>query len=254
MLSVDVSPEVKVAARAGRPLVEVAVDSVEAGQVASDLGADRLELCQALGLGGLTPSSGLMATMAKSVPLPVFAMIRPRPGSFVLGPGDLAVMLADVAKAREAGCVGVVVGALTGDGAIDLRALDALITAAEGMPVTFHRAFDACATAPVEAMAIIRAAGARRLLTSGRAPSAHEGRETIAALVREGAPAVLAGGGVVAETVVDLIRATGVGEIHLSGVIDTGPETGFGRSSAPNPARVERLIAALDLEFGRPAT
>lgn len=237
-------------ARGQRPLVEVAVDSVEAAVAAEAAGADRIELCQALELGGLTPSAGLIEEALRTVGLPVFAMIRPRPGPFVLGPGDLAVMRADLARIRDRGAAGAVVGALTAQGTIDRDALVGLVETAAGMDLTFHRAFDSLAAPVTAAMAELRALGVTRVLSSGGAATASGGRGQLASLVRCGTPIVVAAGGIVAETVVDLVRTTEAREIHLSGVMTVGPSAGFGRASVANLPRLRAVLAALDAEFG----
>lgn len=237
------------------PKVEVAVDSVEAAAAAWRHGGDRIELCQALEVGGLTPSLGLIEAVLQEAKGPVFAMIRPRPGSFVLLPGDLDVMAKDIDRARRAGCAGIVIGAITAGGRVDAVAMGSLMAAAGGVPVTFHRAFDWLTTGGPEAMAELAALGVERVLTAGGSATAFAGRDEIGRLRRASGPIVVAGGGVTGETVVALVAATGVTEVHLSGVrfVDLGPAA-FGRNSVPNPERVRLVVAALHRAYGRPAT
>ena len=121
-----------------RVLIEVCVDCAEGLAEAVAGGADRIELCSALEVGGLTPSVGLMRT-ASGCGVPVYAMIRPRAGGFGFSQEDVAVMLADIAAAREAGLAGVVLGAMRGDG-LDGAMLGTLTVAAQGMGTTLHRA------------------------------------------------------------------------------------------------------------------
>ncbi|MFN0177501.1 MAG: copper homeostasis protein CutC [Gemmatimonadales bacterium] len=235
------------------PLVEVAVDTAEAAEAAWSVGADRLELCQALEVGGLTPSAGLLEAVVAAAKGPVFVMIRLRPGDFVLGPGELDAMMADIVHARRAGAAGVVLGALTPDGGIDRGAMARLVEVAEGLPVTFHRAFDRVSTP--DALAALARLGVTRVLTAGGGGTAFDGRVRLEQLRRAGAPVVVAGGGIVADTVVELVESTGVTEVHLSGVrAAVPPEAGLGSNSVPNPARVARVIAALTRAFGRPTT
>lgn len=236
----------------GGPVVEVAVDSVAAAEMAAELGVDRLELCQSLEAGGLTPSLGLIESVRAVVGRPVMVMIRVRAGDFVYAEAEIRAMLRDVAVARTAGADGIVFGGLDHAGAVDRRALDRVIAAAGPVPVTFHRAFDLVAR-PMKALEQLIDAGVRRVLTSGGATTAFEGRTGLARYVKRAGRelTVIAGGGVVGEHVVDLIGATGVSEIHLSGsyqVPGSGGALGFGLTTVPNPARLLRVLEAL----GRP--
>lgn len=229
-------------------LVEVAVDSVAAAEVATALGASRLELCQALESGGLTPSLGLIETVRAAVTVPVFVMIRPRAGDFVYSAAELEAMARDIAAAKDAGADGVVIGALDRTGAIDREATARLVERAAPLPVTFHRAFDV-ASRPLKALEHLIEAGVRRVLTSGGATTADQGRTAISRYVRRAGSdlTILAGGGVTGDHVVSLIEQTGVREVHLSGsyqVADSGP-FGFGPTSVPNPARLLRVFEAL---------
>ena len=160
--------------RMARVLVEVCLDSAEGLAEAVAGGADRIELCAALAVGGLTPSAGLMQAAARC-PVPVLAMIRPRAGDFVFSPAEVAIMLADIAAARAAGLAGVVLGASLPGGRLDRAILARLTDAASGLDLTLHRAFD---LVPDIAPAIELAAdlGFRRILTSGQAATAAEGR------------------------------------------------------------------------------
>ncbi|MEZ4455063.1 MAG: copper homeostasis protein CutC [Gemmatimonadales bacterium] len=229
-----------------RPLVEVAVDSVTAARQAADAGADRLELCQALEVGGLTPSLGLLEAVRAAVAIPVFVMIRSRPGPFVADESELAVMARDVELAVAAGAAGVVAGLLGPHGGVDVEATRLLVRRAGGIPFTFHRAFDAVSD-PLHAAATLRELGVSRILTSGGAPTADQGRAAIRRLVEEtpGSPIVLAGGGVQGGHVARLVAETGVREIHLAGVRRNGTAGGFGCESRPDPDRLREVFAAL---------
>lgn len=236
-----------------RPLVEVAVDSLEAAEVAWSLSADRIELCQALEVGGLTPSRGLMEAAVAGARGPVFAMIRTKPGDFVLAPGELDVMLRDIATAGDAGCAGVVVGALLPDGALAADAVAQMVTAASGLSVTFHRVIDFCPD-PVAIVARLIDLGVTRILSSGGAGTAFEGRAGLARLVARAGDrlTVVGGGGVTADHVVELVTAARLREIHLAGsTLVPSERTGaFGMNTRPNPDRLVRLFSALDEAFG----
>ena len=230
-----------------RPLVEVAVDSVAAAVMAAALGADRLELCQDLEVGGTTPSLGLIGAVRERVSIPVAVMIRPRAGDFVYGPDEFRVMEADIRHAILAGANGVVVGPLTADGGIDQEGLKRLVGEAGPVPVAFHRAFDSV-TRPLKALDVLIALKVARLLTSGGGVTAYEGRAAIGRLVeRAGSElTVIAGGGVTAEHVAALLNATGVREIHLSGVSQVRVAGGeFGMTPVPNPGRLMRIMEVL---------
>ncbi len=230
-----------------RPLVEVAVDSVASAVMAAGLGADRLELCQDLELGGTTPSLGLLEAVLERVSIPVVVMIRPRAGDFVYGPDDCRVMEADIRHAVRAGATGVVVGPLTAEAGIDRDGLKRLVQAAGPAQVTFHRAFDLVGD-PLEALEVLVNHGVARLLTSGGGVTADAGRALIGRLAERAGQrlAVMAGGGVVAEHVEVLVETTGVREIHLSGIVlRPAIGAGFGMTPVPNPTRLSRVMDAL---------
>ncbi len=198
-------------------VVEVAVDSVAGATTAAAAGADRLELCSSLVLGGLTPSVGLFAAVRAAVMLPVFAMVRPRAGDFAYDATEFDVLLRDLRHLRAAGADGIVVGALRPDGAVDRERLGALVAAAAPLPLTFHRAFDLVAD-PAAALATLAAAGVARVLTAGQAATAVAGAAAIARHVAAaaGRPAIVAGAGIRPDNVLDVVRRTGVREVHLS--------------------------------------
>ncbi|MEY5039020.1 MAG: hypothetical protein RL472_2126 [Pseudomonadota bacterium] len=162
-------------------ILEVAVDDPLGLAAAVAGGADRIELCSALDLGGLTPSAGLMRHAA-GCGLPIMAMIRPRAGGFCLDDTDLLIMLADIATARQAGLAGVVFGALTTDLTLDLPKMSQLCAAADGMQITLHRAFDLIEDWR-RALDQAVASGVNRILTSGAALSAPAGITRLAEIV-----------------------------------------------------------------------
>ena len=124
-----------------RPLLEICVDTAAGLDAAIKGGADRIELCSALEVGGLTPTPGLIA-YARTSPIPVYAMVRPRPGDFVFDVSDAATMLDDIRAVADAGLAGVVLGASLPDGQLDCATLQTLCAAAQGLGTTLHRAFD----------------------------------------------------------------------------------------------------------------
>ena len=199
-----------------RPVaIEAAVDSLEAALSAQAAGADRLELCGDLGVGGITPPPDLHREAQRRVRIPCFVMVRPRGGSFVYSPAEVESMLAGIARARELGASGIVTGALDDRGAVDVAVMRRLVAAARPLPVTFHKAFDTVADLP-GALEVLCGLGVDRILTSGGARTAMAGAETIAALVRQAAGriVIVAGGGVNGESAASLVAETGANEIH----------------------------------------
>jgi copper homeostasis protein len=203
---------------APRVLVEACVDSVDSAVAAERGGAGRVELCDSLCDAGTTPSAGMLAAAKSHVRVPVFAIVRPRGGGFVYSATELDVMRRDVDVLRRLGADGFVVGALRPDARVDPAATRALVAAAAGRPVTFHRAFDLVRDRD-EALETLVQCGVERVLTSGGARSAIEGAESIAALVARAGRrlTVMAGGGIRETTVRELVRRSGVREIHVRG-------------------------------------
>lgn len=196
-------------------LLEVCVDDPAGLAAAVEGGADRIELCAALDVGGLTPSPGLMA-LASRAPVPVYAMIRPRAGAFVFDRDEEAAMVADIEAALTAGLAGVVIGASRNDGSLDTAMLARLKTVAGNAGVTLHRAFD---LVPDMEYALEQAIdlGFERILTSGGRKTAIEGADMIARLNdRAGARIrIMPGSGLRPANVENMLRL-GVGEVHAS--------------------------------------
>ena len=201
--------------RRRRVLIEAAVESLDDARAAVAGGAHRLELCSDLDAGGTTPDRALVASVLADVRVPVVVMIRPRPGSFVYSPAELDRMRRDVALALVLGAAGVVFGALNEEGHVDAAAMRVLMGAAHGLPVTFHRAIDETSDV-LESIDSLRTLGVSRVLSSGRAPVALDGSVILAAMIERAGKAltVIAGGGVRATNVADLVRRTGVREVH----------------------------------------
>ena len=197
-------------------LVEACIDSVESAIAAEDGGAGRLELCAALHDGGTTPSAGMIATVVERVRIPVIVLVRPRGGSFVHSDDEIRVMQRDIQLAAFHGARGVAIGVLKQDGTIDAPNMRRLIEAADGMAVTFHRAFDRTPDL-VESLNTLAALGVQRVLTSGGAKSALDGRDVLARLVTHaaGSVGIMAGGGIREENVATVVEASGVTEVHV---------------------------------------
>jgi len=196
-------------------LVEAAVETLEDALAAKRAGADRIELCANLGVGGTTPSAGLIASVVPQVNHPVFVMIRPRGGDFVYAADEIDAMIEDIDRARPLGIAGIVAGALRSDGSVDVESMRRLMSPAAGLPVTFHRAFDVVANR-TEALEQVIDLGASRVLTSGGAETAPEGASAIALLVDQAGEriSIIAGGTIRDHNVRDVIARTGVREVH----------------------------------------
>jgi len=197
-------------------LLEVCVEDSAGLAAAIAGGADRIELCSALAVGGLTPTAGLMLEAGQKA-LPCYAMIRPRAGDFVWTTDDMTVMRNDIDMARRAGLAGVVLGASLPDGRLDRDGLDHLVGHADGLGLTLHRAFDLVPDWE-EAIDIAVQLGFERILTSGGKRTAVDGiwdLERVIALAA-GRISVMPGSGINPQTVGALIPRLPVNEIHAS--------------------------------------
>ena len=228
-----------------RLLLEIAVSSVEEAALAVACGADRIELSCALELGGLTPSIGLMREVRAAVRVPVWALVRPRPGGFAYSRAEIATMHSDAEALMTAGADGIVTGVLDRANRVDVRATGRVAAPANGR-AAFHRAFDLVA-APHEALLALEIAGFARVLTSGGAPTALEGAPRLAELIRANRLEVLPGGSVRAANVCELVRATGATQVHAAcrQLVRPGPAE-MGDETTLDADAVRALRAALD--------
>ncbi len=197
--------------------LEICVDSVESAVAAAVGGAQRVELCSALLEGGLTPSLGLIRAVRASIGIGVHVMIRPRGGDFLYSPDELSVMRDDIALAAGAGADGIVLGLLTVDGDVDVERTREMVELAGPLTVTFHRALDVARDLESAFVAVLQT-GVARVLTSGGAPTAKEGRHRLRELVRLAGTRleVMVGGGVRSENIAELVHATGAGAFHAA--------------------------------------
>ena len=208
-------------------LLEICVDTADGLSAAIEGGADRVELCAGLALGGLTPPPSLIALAARA-PVPVHAMIRPRDGDFVYSRAEIDQMARDIAAVRDAGLAGLVLGASRTDGALATDVLGEMLAKRGPLQATLHRAFD-LTPEPFLALEQALSLGFDRILTSGQATTATGGATLIRDLCRvsSGRIIIMAGAGITADTVGALVRRTGVREVHASA---TRP----GRAHAPS--------------------
>ncbi len=200
-------------------LLEVCVDSIEDLLRAQSGGAQRIELCARLDLGGLSPTPQLLESALRAATVPLHVMVRPREGDFVYDAAEFERMRSEIVALRACDVAAVVLGILRVDKTVDVGRTRELVALAKPLSVTFHRAFD---ETPDKARALdeLIALGVERVLTSAGAPTAHAGRNELAALVSRarGRITILAGGGVRAHNWRELVRDSRVAEIHSSTV------------------------------------
>lgn len=222
-------------------IFEICVQTVAGVQAAVEAGAQRIELCSDLDVGGVTPGRAAVehAVEVAESRLRVHVLVRCRPGDFSYDGAELERMAEDVAMVVGAGADGIVVGALTPDRHVDQEALKRMTAGRGHASVTFHRAFDEVSDRQ-GALETLVALGVERVLTSGGAPSALAGASELRQLIQSAAEriVVLPGGGITETTVGALVRATGAGELHFSA---SQPSPGAARDHAE---RIRRIMAA----------
>ena len=198
-------------------LLEVCADTVPNALVAQAAGARRIEFCAGLSEGGTTPSAAQIREARKGLHIPLYVLIRPRGGDFLYSDLEFEIMKADIHFCGQAGCDGVVVGMLHFDGTIDTERCRMLIAIARqyGMGVTFHRAFDRSHDL-FQALEAVIALGCDRILTSGGYNTAIEGADVIRQLIERAGNRIIVmpGSGITPENAGELIRKTGLREMH----------------------------------------
>ena len=230
-------------------LLECCVDSAESALLAEKGGADRLELCSNLIIGGTAPTLALYRQIRRHSSIRIHALIRPRFGDFLYSQEEFQIILEEVKQFRQAGAEGVVIGCLTPEGRLDMEAMKQLMEAAEGMSVTLHRAFDMCRD-PFEALEQAKALGINTILTSGQAPSCLEGIELLKKLQAQAGPdlTILAGAGINAGAVRTLLEQTSLTAYHMSGkrILESGMQFRNPRVSMGLPGMSEYEIWQTD--------
>lgn len=197
--------------------IESCCTSLEEAVAAEGRGANRIELCVDLSVGGITPPRDLIHEVVNRLSIPVNVLVRDASClDFVYDEEALRQMEEDIVFCRMVGAAGVVIGALTPEGAVDLPAMRRLLAAAGALPVTFHRAFDVCREDPFQTVDQLISLSCTRLLTSGRADNAWEGRELIARLVRHAGDKliIMPGRGIRPDNLAALAAATHASEFH----------------------------------------
>jgi len=198
-------------------LFELCAESFEAARAGEAGGADRIELCSQLAVGGVTPDISLITATTRALSIPVHILIRPRAGDFVFSSEEFELMKDQIDQAKQAGAAGVAVGVLFPDGSVDVERSCELVERSRPLSVTFHRAFDETADLS-EALEAVIETGADCLLTSGGAPDVLAGADSIARLCRRAGDRldIMAGGGLRLSNLVEVVRRTGVSHVHGS--------------------------------------
>jgi copper homeostasis protein len=197
-------------------LLEICAATIQSAINAETAGAQRIELCAELAVGGITPSFGTIQEVLKQVSIPVFVLIRPRSGNFTYSKSDFEIIKADMLQCKKMGCAGIVSGVLNDDNSIDVIRTKELVELSKPLPFTFHRAFDWVPN-PTEALENLIEIGVQRVLTSGQSASAEQGITMLTQLHQQAYNriVILPGGGI-NEANVSLFKDAGFTEIHAS--------------------------------------
>lgn len=197
-------------------LLEICTNSYQSAKNAQDVGAHRIELCQELSVGGITPSYGLLKQVVENLNISVFVLIRPRGGNFVYSDDEFEVMKHNIQLCKNLGCNGIVSGVLNADKTMDLKRTKELVELSKPLPFTFHRAFDEVIN-PKEALEQLIDLGVRRVLTSGQESSAEKGLDLLKELnkIANNRIIILAGAGVNDKNA-SKFKTIGLQEIHTS--------------------------------------
>ena len=218
-------------------ILEVCIDSVQSALAAQEGGAGRVELCANHEVGGTTPPEELVRSVRSKISIPVHVMIRPRGGDFSYSDLEFQTMLHSVETAKALGANGVVFGMLDRHGNIDTAKSGWFVNIARPLSVTFHRAFDECRDLP-SGMDVLKTLGIDRVLTSGGAGVILDNAGMLRELVlrSRGVVQVMAGGGVTFDNISELLKLTGVVEVHaLSAVLDAA-------AKVVDPNKVKRMV------------
>jgi copper homeostasis protein len=198
-----------------RYTLEISVETPEAAMAAERAGANRIELCGNLSVGGITPDDELLRAVRAQVRIPIFSMVRPRAGDFVYSGTEFAEMKRSIADAKESGMDGVVLGVLTKNHRVDVERTWELVGFAKPLPVTYHRAFDEAADLH-QALEDVIQTGAKRILTSGGAKSALEGASVLSGLIEAAGERIIIvpGAGISAANIRQVAQRTKSCEFH----------------------------------------
>ncbi len=236
--------------------LEIIGFNIQSCIVAQAAGVHRIELCDNPEEGGTTPSYGFIKAAREKLQIALFPIIRPRGGDFLYSKEEFEIMKTDIKCCKQLGCDGVVIGMLNADGTVDKKRNASLVELAYPLGVTFHRAFDRTVDA-FQAMKDIIEIGCERILTSGLRPTAPEGIDTIAALVKlaDDRIIIMPGSGVRSGNITELARKTGASEFHTSARMNSDSKMNYTnaamkeslRSVAVNEEEVKKIVELLAL-------
>lgn len=205
--------------------LEVCVDSVESAVTAQESGADRLEVCANLVVGGTTPGVSQFKQIRRACGIELNVLVRPRSGDFLYTDAEFQMIVEDIQMFRELGADGIVAGCLKADGNLDLERMRKLRRCADSLQMTLHRAFDVCRD-PYQALEEAVSLGINTILTSGQAPVCAEGKQVLKKLIAQagGRIEILVGSGVNAEVIRQLMEEIHASSFHMSGkkIISSG--------------------------------
>ena len=206
-------------------ILECCVDSVESAIEAEKGGANRIELCSALVIGGLSPSKALFEKVKEQVNIKIHVLLRPRFGDFCYTDFEHEIIKKEIKMFKELGADGVVIGTLKSDGSLNLGQMKELVEEAEGMSITLHRAFDMCAD-PFRTLEEVKELGIHTILTSGQKNSCIDGKDLLGQLMKKANREVdiLIGGGVDVSVIPALYESTGATSYHMSGKVTLDSE------------------------------
>ncbi|WP_335975422.1 copper homeostasis protein CutC [Gaetbulibacter jejuensis] len=228
-------------------LIEICANSYQSAKNAQDAGAHRIELCQELSVGGITPSYGLLKQVRDTLSIPVFVLIRPRSGNFVYNNEEFEIIKKDIQLCKKLGFQGIVSGVLNPNNTIDLSRTKELAELSKPLSFTFHRAFD-CVKNPEEALEQLIDLDIDRILTSGLQPSAEKGINTLKKLNEKakGRISILAGSGITSENA-KLFKETGLKEIHASAssTIESDCSLFSTPLSYSDPKKIKAILSAI---------
>ncbi|MBH5320885.1 copper homeostasis protein CutC [Paenibacillus sp. GSMTC-2017] len=229
-------------------IIEVIAIRTEDIVMAAAGGADRIELVTSIAEGGLTPSAGLIEAAVKASSLPVNVMVRPHSQSFCYSESDMSIMLRDIEIIRNAGATGIVVGALNAEGEVDTGQLERFIHAADGLDITFHRAFDEVRDQHVALRVLTQYPAISRILTSGGTLPASQATKQLRELQVASLPLginIMGGYGLNGDNISNFVKETRVPEVHFgSGVRHNGSY-----NEAIDVGRIARIRTILQEEL-----
>lgn len=230
-------------------VLEVCANSVESCIIAQEAGANRVELCENLSVGGTTPSYGCIKLSRQKLSIPINILIRPRPGDFLYSSMEFKQIKEDIAIAKELGANGIVCGMLLPNGKIDEERTTELVECSKPLTFTFHRAFDFTPN-PIEALETVIKVGSTNLLTSGQHKTAIDGIALLKKLVTLAGNRlnIIAGGGINAQNV-EILKGSEIKQFHMSGSVQVKSKMGnFDRNFTLNSTLPDNVIQTSDFE------